>query len=60
MIVRLQVDDNKMGYVKLKRVEKFILMVGLYEEKIFKKRSELHERKLKRVLHDHADVSIDI
>ncbi|XWS73849.1 hypothetical protein CRYUN_Cryun02cG0164500 [Craigia yunnanensis] len=43
------VQDKKGGYVKLRRVEKFILLVGTYEEKIFKKRSELRERKLRRL-----------
>ncbi|KAK8319679.1 hypothetical protein V6Z11_A13G258100, partial [Gossypium hirsutum] len=38
------INDKKGGYIKLKRVEKFILLVGSFEEKIFKKRLELHER----------------
>ncbi|GFZ20251.1 serine/threonine-protein kinase NEK5 [Actinidia rufa] len=38
-------EDKKARYVKLKRVEKFILSVGSYEEKIFKKRSEIREYK---------------
>ncbi|KAK8262588.1 hypothetical protein V6Z11_D13G268100 [Gossypium hirsutum] len=42
-------NDKKGGYIKLKRVEKFILLVGSFEEKIFKKRLELHERWLRRL-----------
>ncbi|XP_040992994.1 5'-3' exoribonuclease 3-like isoform X3 [Juglans microcarpa x Juglans regia] len=42
-------EDKRKGYVKLSRVEKFILLVGSYEERIFKKRSELRERQLKRL-----------
>ena len=41
--------------MKLSRVEKFILKVGTYEEKIFKKRSEIRERKLKRLIRDKED-----
>ncbi|GAU19992.1 hypothetical protein TSUD_273270 [Trifolium subterraneum] len=52
------VDINKMGeehnaFVKLSRVEKFILMVGAYEEKIFNKRSAIRGKKLRRLIHDH-------
>ncbi|KAL1065222.1 hypothetical protein V6Z11_D13G265500 [Gossypium hirsutum] len=32
-----RINDKKGGYIKLKRVEKFILLVGSFEEKIFKK-----------------------
>ncbi|KAH1033668.1 hypothetical protein J1N35_045842 [Gossypium stocksii] len=42
-------NDKKGGYIKLKRVEKFNLLVGSFEEKIFKKRLELHERWLRRL-----------
>ncbi|XP_052482353.1 5'-3' exoribonuclease 3 isoform X2 [Gossypium raimondii] len=44
-----RVNDKKGGYIKLKRVEKFSLLVGSFEEKIFKKRLELHERCLRRL-----------
>ncbi|TYH93600.1 hypothetical protein ES332_A13G264600v1 [Gossypium tomentosum] len=44
-----RINDKKGGYIKLKRVEKFILLVGSFEEKIFKKRLELHERCLRRL-----------
>ncbi|KAL3518614.1 hypothetical protein ACH5RR_021203 [Cinchona calisaya] len=44
-----RIEDKKGEYVKLKRVEKFILSVGEYEEKIFKKRSEIRDRKLRRI-----------
>ncbi|XP_057957366.1 5'-3' exoribonuclease 3-like isoform X2 [Malania oleifera] len=47
-----RVGDKKSGYVKLKRIEKFIILVGAYEERIFKKRSDLLERKLRRILCD--------
>ncbi|BBN67672.1 5'-3' exoribonuclease 3, partial [Prunus dulcis] len=49
MVDMLRVNDKKSGYIKLSRVEKFILLVGAYEDKIFKKRSELRERKLRRL-----------
>ncbi|KAM4096760.1 hypothetical protein ACJW30_08G129100 [Castanea mollissima] len=42
-------EDKRAGYIKLSRVEKFVLLVGSYEDKIFKKRSELRDRKLKRL-----------
>ncbi|XP_050279800.1 5'-3' exoribonuclease 3-like [Quercus robur] len=42
-------EDKRAGYIKLSRVEKFILLVGSYEDKIFKKRLELRNRKLKRL-----------
>ncbi|KAA8544327.1 hypothetical protein F0562_022339 [Nyssa sinensis] len=54
-----RVDEKKRGYLKLKRVEKFILLIGTYEEKIFKKRSELQERKLRRMLSYYADAKDD-
>jgi len=41
--------------MKLSRVEKFILKVGTYEEKIFKRRSEVRERKLKRLIQDNQE-----
>ncbi|CAJ2654743.1 unnamed protein product [Trifolium pratense] len=51
------VDINKMGekcmtFVRLSRVEKFILMVGAYEEKIFNKRSAIRDKKLRRLISD--------
>ncbi|XP_047155317.1 5'-3' exoribonuclease 3-like [Vigna umbellata] len=54
------VDMNRVGeknaaFMKLSRVENFILKVGTYEEKIFKKRSEIRERKLKRLIRDYED-----
>ncbi|KAL8090006.1 hypothetical protein AgCh_039460 [Apium graveolens] len=50
-----RVNDKKSGYIKLKRVEKFILLVGNYEEKIFKKRADFRERKLRKVLREYED-----
>ncbi|XVE59630.1 hypothetical protein DITRI_Ditri05aG0061500 [Diplodiscus trichospermus] len=44
-----RVQDKKGGYVKLKRVEKFILRVGTFEEKIFKKRSVLRDHDQRRL-----------
>lgn len=52
-----QVDEKKLGYIKLSRVEKFILLVGAYEEKIFKKRSEIRERILRRLCYNDDPVS---
>ncbi|KAL0369492.1 UNVERIFIED_CONTAM: 5'-3' exoribonuclease 4 [Sesamum angustifolium] len=47
--------DKKGAYIKLKRVERYILLVGAYEEKIFSKRAELRERKLRRILAEDKD-----
>ncbi|KAA3485832.1 5'-3' exoribonuclease 3-like [Gossypium australe] len=44
-----RINDKKGGYIKLKRVEKFILLVGSFEENIFQKRLELHKRCLRRL-----------
>ncbi|XP_059430266.1 5'-3' exoribonuclease 3-like [Corylus avellana] len=43
------VQDKRKGYINLSRVEKFILLVGSYEDKIFKKRSEIRERTLRNL-----------
>ncbi|XP_054815833.1 5'-3' exoribonuclease 3-like isoform X2 [Prosopis cineraria] len=48
-----RVDEGKAAFVKLSRVEKFILLVGTYEEKIFAKRAEIRERALRRLLRDY-------
>uniref|UniRef100_A0A2N9HEK2 Uncharacterized protein n=1 Tax=Fagus sylvatica TaxID=28930 RepID=A0A2N9HEK2_FAGSY len=48
-------EDKRAGYLKLSRVEKFILLVGSYEEKIFMKRLELRERNLKRFCYNNSD-----
>ncbi|XP_057482880.1 5'-3' exoribonuclease 4-like isoform X1 [Actinidia eriantha] len=48
-------EDKKARYVKLKRVEKFILAVGAYEEKIFKKRSEIRQYKVRRLLSQYSN-----
>ncbi|KAI3450758.1 hypothetical protein Pfo_007423 [Paulownia fortunei] len=50
-----KVEDIKSGYIKFKRVERFILTVGAYEDKIFSKRSQLRERKLRRILSEYRD-----
>ncbi|WCJ41890.1 5'-3' exoribonuclease 2 [Euphorbia peplus] len=44
-----RVNDPKHSYFKLKRVEKFILLIGSYEDMIFKKRSELYQQKLRKL-----------
>ncbi|KAH9627415.1 hypothetical protein KSS87_012065, partial [Heliosperma pusillum] len=43
-----RVNEAHASFIKLKRVEKFILSVGAYEEKIFKKRTALWESSLRR------------
>ena len=48
-------EDQKSGYIKLKRVEKFILLVGKYEEQIFKRRADLRERKLRKFFNEYED-----
>ncbi|KAL8196008.1 hypothetical protein R6Q57_025008 [Mikania cordata] len=45
-----RINDRKGCYIKLKRVEKFILAVGAFEDKIFKKRAAIHDSKLRRIL----------
>ncbi|KAI3693172.1 hypothetical protein L6452_33003 [Arctium lappa] len=50
-----KVDDKKGGYIKLKRVEKFILAVGAYEDKIFTKRSKIRESALRCMLSENKD-----
>ncbi|KAJ7981220.1 5'-3' exoribonuclease [Quillaja saponaria] len=47
------VSEKRAAYVKLSRVERFIHLVGTYEEKIFKKRSEIRDRRLKRIIAEH-------
>lgn len=49
VFVRNQVEAKKAGFIKMSRVERFILLVGAFEEKIFKKRSELRELKLRKL-----------
>lgn len=47
--------EKHSAFVKLSRVEKFILMVGTYEEKIFNKRSAIRDKKLRRLITDHEN-----
>ncbi|XP_057790122.1 5'-3' exoribonuclease 3-like [Salvia miltiorrhiza] len=54
-----KVDDEKGGYIKLSRVEKFILAVGAHEEKIFSKRAHLRDRKLNQILAEYRDAKED-
>ncbi|KAL2557372.1 Uncharacterized protein Fot_02111 [Forsythia ovata] len=59
-LVDVQQSNGKNAcYIKLKRVEKFILYVGQYEDQIFTKRSRLRDKKLKQILSDSADDQID-
>ena len=48
-------EDKKSGYIKLNRVEKFILLVGKYEEHLFKKRADLRDRKLRNIFNEFVD-----
>lgn len=48
-------DDKKGGYIKLSRVERFILAVGAYEERIFSKRSQIRDRNMNRILAEYRD-----
>lgn len=41
--------------MKLSRVEKFILLVGTYEERIFAKRSEIREKTLRRCMREYEE-----
>ncbi|KAI7757811.1 hypothetical protein M8C21_029187, partial [Ambrosia artemisiifolia] len=45
-----RINDRKGCYIKLNRVEKFILAVGTYEDRIFKKRSATHDCKTRLIL----------
>lgn len=45
--------------MKLSRVENFILMVGTYEEKIFKKRAAIREKKLRKLVND-SETSVSL
>ncbi|CAL1403820.1 unnamed protein product [Linum trigynum] len=44
-----RVQDSNSAFIELKRVEKFILEVGKFEDKIFNKRSQLRDRKIKQI-----------
>ncbi|XP_057455920.1 5'-3' exoribonuclease 3-like isoform X2 [Lotus japonicus] len=48
-----RIGEKHAAFVKLSRVEKFILMVGAYEDKIFSKRSESRAKYLKKLITDH-------
>ncbi|EYU37530.1 hypothetical protein MIMGU_mgv1a020978mg [Erythranthe guttata] len=48
-LVDMQKAEDKLGgYVDFERIERFMLTIGEYEDKIFMKRSNLRERKLKQ------------
>ncbi|KAL2518445.1 5'-3' exoribonuclease 3 [Abeliophyllum distichum] len=50
-----QSNEKNARYIKPKRVEKFILYVGQYEDQIFTKRSRLRDKKLRQILSDSMD-----
>ncbi|KAG6414727.1 hypothetical protein SASPL_122101 [Salvia splendens] len=50
-----KIADNNGDYIKLSHVERFILAVGAFEEKIFSKRADIREKKLRRMLAEHRD-----
>ncbi|XP_027346761.1 5'-3' exoribonuclease 3-like [Abrus precatorius] len=50
-----RIGEKNAAFIKLSRVEKFILKVGTYEEKIFKKRSDIRDRQLRRLINDYED-----
>ncbi|XP_031123487.1 5'-3' exoribonuclease 3-like isoform X1 [Ipomoea triloba] len=54
-LVDMERVGNVRGYIKLSRVERFILSVGQFEEKIFKKRMEIREKRVRRVLLESRD-----
>ncbi|XP_059430201.1 5'-3' exoribonuclease 3-like [Corylus avellana] len=49
---RLVEEDQRKEYINLSRVEKFILLVGSYEDQIFRKRSKTRESKLRHLRKD--------
>ncbi|KAI3907490.1 hypothetical protein MKW92_049329 [Papaver armeniacum] len=50
-----KVKEKKASNMKLKRVEKFILAVGTYEDRIFKKRADLKERTVRSFMRKMAN-----
>nr|KJB83668.1 hypothetical protein B456_013G257500 [Gossypium raimondii] len=55
-----RINDKKGGYIKLKRVEKFILLVGSFEKRVFKERLELHKRCLRRLCQNSDRVCVSV
>ncbi|XP_058087535.1 5'-3' exoribonuclease 3-like [Magnolia sinica] len=47
-----RLQDKNAAHIKFERLEQLILAVGSYEDKIFKKRSEIQKRKLDRNLRE--------
>lgn len=45
-----QVEDRHARYIKLKRVERFLITVGEKEDQIFEKRAQIRDKKLRRSL----------
>ncbi|KAH1159164.1 hypothetical protein GYH30_031067 [Glycine max] len=54
-----RIGEKNAAFLKLSRLEKFMLAVGAYEEKIFKKRSEIREKYLRRFIRDSEDAKQD-
>ncbi|PIA54386.1 hypothetical protein AQUCO_00900732v1 [Aquilegia coerulea] len=50
-----KLEERRAGYVKLKRIERFILSVGTYEEKIFKKRMDLRQLMIRKLCQKMAN-----
>ncbi|XP_059430814.1 5'-3' exoribonuclease 3-like isoform X2 [Corylus avellana] len=49
---RLVEEDQRKEFINLSRVEKFILLVGSYEDQVFRKRSKIREHQLRRLRKD--------
>ncbi|XP_078155037.1 5'-3' exoribonuclease 2-like isoform X2 [Carex rostrata] len=47
LIDTAKIKDEKHAYIKISRVEKFIMDLGTYEDKIFLKRNNIREKKLR-------------
>ncbi|XP_073027599.1 5'-3' exoribonuclease 3-like isoform X2 [Primulina eburnea] len=52
-----QVKDRHARYIKLKRVERFLITVGEKEDKIFEKRAQIRDKKLRRILLEMTDAN---
>ncbi|CAM8916298.1 unnamed protein product [Rhodiola kirilowii] len=50
-----KVKEKHNSFIKLKRVEHFLTSLGSYEDKIFSRRSEFRERKIKQFLRYHSE-----
>ncbi|XP_020246111.1 5'-3' exoribonuclease 2-like [Asparagus officinalis] len=50
-----RIKEKKAAYIKMKRVERFILEVGSYEDQIFKKRCKVREKLREKLLHQKLE-----